>query len=76
LLGMIQIIYKIINNIRSQVDRKYASIAVGGLTIYLITLFTDNTFNYVTEFGNYIYAFVGIAVAQNKYRWKGNIPIR
>ncbi len=66
LLGMLQIILMILN-IRSIKNigqrRMYAAIAAGGLGLYLVTLFTDNSFNYVTEFGNYVYAFIGLAIA-------------
>jgi len=63
LLGILQIILKMKNLKNSGPQRMYAAIAAGGLGLYLVTLFTDNSLNYVTEFGNYVYAFIGLAIA-------------
>lgn len=41
--------------------RKLAAIAAASLTYYLITMATDNTLNYVTEFGLYVFSFTGLA---------------
>ena len=63
ILGMIQILLRMMNINSSGPPRMYAAIASGGLGLYLVTLFTDNSLNYVTEFGNYVYAFIGLAIA-------------
>ncbi len=41
--------------------RKLAAVAAASLTYYLITMATDNTLNYVTEFGLYVFVFAGLA---------------
>jgi len=44
----------------------WPTIAIGSLSVYGITLLTDNTLNYVTEFGVYVFATAGIAFGLRK----------
>lgn len=70
LLGMLQIVYKL-SKMKSEAYRSlYSSAAIAGIAYYLITLFTDNSLNYVTEFANYVYLFIGLSVVA--YRIKNN----
>jgi O-antigen ligase len=43
------------------VVRSYTVTALAGLTFYLITFATDNSLNYICEFGLYIYSFMAFA---------------
>ena len=68
LSGFLQIILNLLKVTKNNdVSKMYAAIAMGGVGFYLITLFTDNSFNYVTELGNYVFAFIGLAVSANTH---------
>jgi hypothetical protein len=43
------------------VVRCYTATALAGLTFYLITFATDNSLNYISEFGLYVYTFMAFA---------------
>ncbi|RDH81027.1 MAG: hypothetical protein DIZ80_12965 [endosymbiont of Galathealinum brachiosum] len=66
LLGLLQIILKLLKvSKQNNVSKMYSAIAIGGIGFYLITLFTDNSLNYVTEFGHYVYALIGLAISSS-----------
>jgi hypothetical protein len=44
------------------VARAYTLAAIGGLVTYLIYMATDNSFDYVNQFGAYIFALIGLAI--------------
>lgn len=46
--------------------KKYATVAISAMGFYAITLSTDNSLNYVTEFGLYVFSFVGLALLSEK----------
>lgn len=46
--------------------KKYATVAISALAFYAITLSTDNSLNYVTEFGLYVFSFIGLALLSAK----------
>lgn len=46
--------------------RKYCSIAIALLLFYAITLLTDNSLNYISELGLYVYAFIGFAIIHGR----------
>jgi O-antigen ligase len=48
--------------------QKYTAMALAGLTFYLITLATDNSFNYISEFGLYIFTFMAFAFVSERTR--------
>ena len=68
-IGAILYFYRLLLKVFRENDnvavKKNAAIAISGLTYYIITLATDNTLNYVTEFGVYIYAFIALALVRD-----------
>lgn len=46
--------------------RVYSVRALAGLTFYLITLMTDNSLNYISEFGLYVFTFMAFAFISKK----------
>ena len=68
LLGLLQIIYRLFRMKSETYYRLYSSIAIAGIAYYLITLFTDNSLNYVTEFANYVYLFIGLSVVASRIK--------
>jgi len=67
LIQMYSISFRIYRNYDDKTTQKYSSIAVAVLSFYVITLITDNSLNYVTEFGMYVFATQGLAmVAANR----------
>lgn len=42
--------------------RRRSASAIGAVALYAVTLATDNTLNYVTEFGFYVFALAGMAI--------------
>ncbi len=64
LLALAQFFAQLIVQYRRNTDpvvRKYSALAMAGLTFYSITLATDNSLNYISEFGLYVYAFLAFA---------------
>lgn len=64
-LVFVFILYRLIRlskSLSSPIVRMRASVAIGGLSSYLITLATDNSLSYVSEFGLYVFAFVAFAL--------------
>ncbi len=49
------------NKFNKSIHLKYKSLCIAAAIFYFITLFTDNTLNYVTDLGIYLYAFIGFA---------------
>lgn len=47
-------------------SNKFVPISLAVLTFYTITLATDNTLNYVTEFGLYVYVLMAMAFVRNR----------
>lgn len=47
--------------------RTYALAAVGGLVTYLIYMTTDNSFDYVNQFGAYVFALIAMAVKAREF---------
>jgi hypothetical protein len=45
---------------------KFASVAMAALVYYAITMVTDNSLNYVTEFGMYVFSFAAFALASSE----------
>lgn len=58
LFGQLIVRYRLV---RDPLVREYTALALSGLTFYVITLATDNSLNYVTEFGLYIFAFAAFS---------------
>jgi O-antigen ligase len=55
---------RLIRTYRSSVNSdtaKYTLAAIGGLVVYLIFIATDNGFDYVSQFGIYVFAFIGMS---------------
>lgn len=75
LLGMLQIVYKLFKTRSETYYNLYPSIAVAGVACYLITQFTDNSLNYVTEFANYIYAFIGLSIVASRIQNKPHVIV-
>lgn len=50
------------NKSQNKVVKQYAVIAISSLAFYAITLATDNSLNYVSEFGLYVFSFIAFAV--------------
>ena len=49
-------------------NKKWASVALAALIFYSITFFTDNSLNYVSDFGVYVYAFIAFCfISTNSY---------
>jgi O-antigen ligase len=46
--------------------RVYSARALAGLTFYLVTLATDNSLNYISEFSLYVFTFVAFAFISAK----------
>lgn len=58
-------------------DRKVRSQNVTGIALviaYLVTLLTDNSLNYVSGFGFYVYAFVGLALGRASRQRRAHSP--
>lgn len=68
LLGMLQMLYRLFRMKSETYYCLYSSVAIAGIAYYLITLFTDNSLNYVTEFANYIFLFIGLAVVATRIK--------
>lgn len=74
LLALTYFFLKLIKIYRSSdsasVEKKYSVVAIATITYYGITLFTDNSLNYVTEFGVYVFTYIGFAhVAYENFRY-------
>lgn len=60
-LGYLWRLFRILRSRKRTDIRKYALAGTGGLTAYMIFIATDNGFDYVTQFGLYVFAFVAMA---------------
>ena len=50
------------NSQNIKIHNKYKALSIAALIFYFITLFTDNTLNYVANIGMYLYAFIGFTL--------------
>lgn len=50
------------NSQNTKIHNKYKNLSIAALIFYFITLFTDNTLNYVANIGMYLYAFIGFSL--------------
>jgi O-antigen ligase len=50
--------------------RRYAIIALGILAFYLVSLATDNSFDYVRSFGNYVFGFIALVLVTSKVSFR------
>ena len=50
------------NSQNIKIHNKYKALSIAALVFYFITLFTDNTLNYVANIGMYLYAFIGFTL--------------
>lgn len=50
------------NSENRSIHNKYKSLSVAAMLFYMITLFTDNTLNYVANIGMYLFAFIAISI--------------
>lgn len=49
------------NQSRSHLVRQYTLAAIGGLISYLVFLATDNGFDYVSQFGIFVFGYIGMS---------------
>jgi len=63
LLAIVQIASQLLQKGRGRLQETFRVAAIASLLGYCTTLVTDNTLNYVTEFGIYVFTLSGIAFA-------------
>lgn len=63
LLGFFRRLARIRRNAKNPLVAKYSVAAIAGLSFYATTLATDNSLNYVTEFGMYVFLLIALAYA-------------
>lgn len=55
---------------------KLSAIGIAAVTYYAITLATDNSLNYVTEFGIYVFTVIGMAFSQAAMAVRSNASVQ
>lgn len=55
--------------------KKYAAVAISVLALYSISLSTDNSLNYVTEFSLYVFSFIAFTFVAERYIAR-QVPIK
>lgn len=67
LLAFFTRLARVRRNAKDPLVTKYAVSAIAGLSFYATTLATDNSLNYVTEFGMYVYFLLALAFAAARW---------